>query len=139
MQSDKSELYSKEIDMHFCCHHLDENPVTETVVIYKDGTKKSFRLTEEEEKELFFKTNPELASVKKNKISPKDEFFSKEIEEIDLGECEERYPCSHPEITVSYIDGSIKYFDLDGYDILDLCKRFNRELPDHFSEMRKFE
>lgn len=137
MQSDKAELYLKEIEDEMIIRHLGSNPYSETIVMYKDGTRKSFMLTEEEQRELFFKLHPECFK-KENEFSSSDEFFSKEIKNVDYGDCQESYPCQHPKITVTYVDGEIKYFNLNGLEVVKLCEKHDREIPNHFFEIEDF-
>ena len=70
------------------------------------------------------------------KYSSLQNFFSKEIKEIDYGLCHQCLPCIHPEIKVTYEDESVRYFcDVSGYNMYDLCKKLNKELPIHFEYM----
>lgn len=71
-------------------------------------------------------------------FSDLEEFFSKEIKKIDYGSCQESFPCKHQKIKVTYKDNSVKYFSCDGHSMNDLCKKLNKELPDHFSYMKNF-
>jgi len=46
-------------------------------------------------------------------LSDNSEFFSKEILNYESGNCRnnrEVYPCSHDNVKITYVDGTIKYF-----------------------------
>ena len=65
-----------------------------------------------------------------------EDFFCKEIKDIDYGICLQSYPCEHPDIKVTYEDDSVKHFKVDGRKMFLLCKRLNKELPEHFEVMK---
>jgi hypothetical protein len=54
-------------------------------------------------------------------FSNPEEFFSKEIRDIDFGECLKSLPCQHDNIKVTYINGEVKRFCLDGDEMRELA------------------
>jgi len=74
------------------------------------------------------------------RVSPLNEFFSKEIKNVDYGVCKvdkENKICKHIKITVTYIDGSVKYFRASGYSMKAMCDEIKKPIPFHFSYMQK--
>ena len=76
--------------------------------------------------------------TEKIEISELDDFFFKEIKDIEYDMCEQSYPCQHSDIKVTYTDGSVKHFEGDGYTILRICKKFNKELSEHFKGLENY-
>jgi len=71
-------------------------------------------------------------------LSDNSEFFSKEILNYESGNCRnnrEVYPCSHDNVKITYVDGTIKYFRIGQLEMEAMCKKLNKDLPPHFAYM----